>query len=302
MQDFDSQNKKHVLPIIIRYLVNNELYKTAKKLTIESKLKKPEHLPIHEKKLESIIQFYAEYWGELGEPGKSKGSLRKASTEIHNLTEPVETAKTESPKLTKANPKKAKKVKVVKPKTKKKIVKRVIKKVKKPKQATKKEAQTSQKPKTKSDIPDQKQQTEQVLGKRAQPGPEPEKPKRGRRITKKQKQEKLEERRKQKQTTYQNFKEASEADAQVDKHFSVVVNRGNTFTRCANVKRVKIDLYNSKWSKKVRRGGEDEFGSLGFERLAHTRGKDFKKEKAKLKNREFQGCKITFRNNLIDLD
>jgi len=54
--------------------------------------------------------------------------------------------------------------------------------------------------------------------------------------------------------------------------------------------------------KKIELGGEDQFGQLGFERLGGTQGKEFRKEKNKLKNRQFQGGKITFSNNLIDLD
>ena len=54
--------------------------------------------------------------------------------------------------------------------------------------------------------------------------------------------------------------------------------------------------------KKVDQGGEDQFGQLGFERLGGTQGKEFRKQKTKLKNRQFQGGKITYKNNLIDLD
>jgi len=52
----------------------------------------------------------------------------------------------------------------------------------------------------------------------------------------------------------------------------------------------------------VNKGGEDKFGELGYNRLNGTQGKDFRKEKHKLKNREFQGGRLTFTNNLIDLD
>ena len=54
--------------------------------------------------------------------------------------------------------------------------------------------------------------------------------------------------------------------------------------------------------RKVDHGGEDQFGQLGFERLGGTQGKEFRKQKTKLKNRHFQGGRITFKNNLIDLE
>jgi hypothetical protein len=273
--------------MIIKYLVNNELYKSAKKIKLESKIQLDSFdFPIYEKKLEHIIGFYNQYWKALGEPGKRKGSIRKASTEINNLTETTNTSsvkqsalkksqKTKSTKATKASKAVPKKKTVVK----KKIIKKKIIKKKTPVKKS-------------------------LLGKRNDvevdpaPVPVPKKKK----ITKKQKQEKLENRRINKQKKYQKFKESSEADTLVNKNLEVKVNRPNTFSRCANVKKVKIDLFDSKWSNKVRKGGEDGFGSLGFQRLAHTRGKNFKKEKHKLKNREFQGSKITFKNNLIDLD
>ena len=54
--------------------------------------------------------------------------------------------------------------------------------------------------------------------------------------------------------------------------------------------------------KKLEKGGEDDFGKLGFDRLGGAQGKEFRKEKTKLKNRQYQGGKITFSNNLVDLD
>jgi hypothetical protein len=302
MQDFDITNKNHVLPIIIKYLVKNELYKSAKKLKIESKLDlEAEEFPIYEKKLESIIGFYSEYWKALGEPGKRKGSIRKASSEIQNLTQvskPVIVKKqAKNGKEDKTKEVGAKKIngKDQGPK-KKKVIRKVIKKIKKKKVVPKKVVVNKPKAIAK------KKMTEVVKAKtEIEQEPIETKPAK-KKITKKEKQQKIEKKRIQKQQNYQNFKETSEANTLVNKKLQSRVNRGNVFTRCANVKNVKYDLFDSKWSNKVRKGGQDAFGSLGFERLGGTRGKNFRKEKTKLKNREFQGSKITFRNNLIDLD
>jgi hypothetical protein len=281
MEDFDISNKEHLLPLIMKYLVNNEFYKTAKKLKIESKIDlESDTFPIHEKKLENIIDFYCKYWNALGEPGKRKGSFRKASVEINNLTDmstPVAPMKKKVGKKNGVSKVVKTKVKAVPKKTK---VKKVIKK---------KKVIVKKKAKTGNEENKQEQAKNEVVKKK-------------KKITKKLKLEKLENRRVKKQENYQKFKEKSEADTLVDKKLEVKVNRPNTFSRCANVKKVKMDLFDSKWSNKVMKGGEDGFGALGFQRLAHTRGKNFKKEKHKLKNREFQGSKITFRNNLIDLD
>ena len=290
MQEFNVSDKSHVLPIIMKYLVSNELYKTAKRLKMETELDlEGQGFPICEKKLEAIVGFYSEYWKALGEPGKRKGSIRKASAEIQNLTQlaevegeaaspPKETKKKDTPVAMNGKTKRTK------------IVKKVIKRIKKKKIV----------PKTKPKKVTAKLQTKTAL---TRPEPEPEtKPKVKRKITKKEKQEKLETKRKKKQKNYQEFREESEANTLVNKDFQVRVNRGGTFTRCANVKTVKVGLFNSKWSNKVNKGGQDQFGLLGCERLGGTRGKNFRKEKTKLKNREFQGSKITFRNNLIDLD
>ncbi len=73
------------------------------------------------------------------------------------------------------------------------------------------------------------------------------------------------------------------------------------FTRVANVTHVNTEIFEQDYKKKLEKGGEDDFGRLGFDRLGGTQGKEFRKQKTKMKNRELQGGRITFQNNLIDL-
>jgi len=49
-------------------------------------------------------------------------------------------------------------------------------------------------------------------------------------------------------------------------------------------------------------GGVDEYGKFGFQRLGHERGKGFRKEKNKLKNKAFAGETIVYRDNSMALD
>ena len=197
-------------------------------------------------------------------------------------------------------------------KTKKKlIVAKKVKKVKKvptiPKKVTKKK---SLKVKTniipelvqekKSAFPEKLESSSIILvnGKSILNVPKPKKKK----ITKKEKYEKIENKRTKKQTGYQQFTEDSMANQIVDKYYKEKLYHTKTFSRCANIRSVRKDLLDSRWSNKVKKGGEDSFGLLGFQKLGSCRGKDFRKEKTKLKNREFQGSMITYGNNLIDLD
>jgi hypothetical protein len=46
--------------------------------------------------------------------------------------------------------------------------------------------------------------------------------------------------------------------------------------------------------------GGDEFGKLGNEKLKHTVGKGFKKEKTKLKNKNFCGGDVTINMHAIN--
>lgn len=46
--------------------------------------------------------------------------------------------------------------------------------------------------------------------------------------------------------------------------------------------------------------GGDDFGRLGNEKLKDTRGRDFKKEKAKLKNKDFHGGDFKINFNAVN--
>lgn len=117
-------------------------------------------------------------------------------------------------------------------------------------------------------------------------------------------QKKLEEkRRKFEEETKKKMLVKSEFDSKINKNkVEKVKAELGYFSRCANVEDLNTDIFCQNYSKKVGLGGEDEFGRLGQERLGSNKGKDYRKEKGKLKNREFQGSKITLQNNLIDLD
>lgn len=55
-------------------------------------------------------------------------------------------------------------------------------------------------------------------------------------------------------------------------------------------------LKDNTFEAKFKYGNGDEYGKIGHQKLFHTRGKDFKKEKNKLKNKGFIGG-----SNLIDI-
>lgn len=68
------------------------------------------------------------------------------------------------------------------------------------------------------------------------------------------------------------------------------------FSRCAGIALPDLALFEQT------RGAVGGFARLGEERLGGNKGKNFRKEKSKLKNREFQGGAITKHSNLVDLD
>lgn len=74
------------------------------------------------------------------------------------------------------------------------------------------------------------------------------------------------------------------------------------FSRCAGLELANLDRFEQSYEAKLQRGGEDAFGRFGQERLGSNKGKNFRKEKTKLKNREFQGGSITRKSNLVDID
>ena len=65
-----------------------------------------------------------------------------------------------------------------------------------------------------------------------------------------------------------------------------------------------VSLNSLLWSanKNLRGQGNDGVGEMGYQRLNGRQGKDFRKEKHKLKNRDFYGGFIGTRNNMIELD
>jgi hypothetical protein len=52
---------------------------------------------------------------------------------------------------------------------------------------------------------------------------------------------------------------------------------------------IREDLRDNTYEAKSKYGEGDEFGRFGNERLKEVKGRDFKKEKAKLKNKQFHG-------------
>ena len=73
-------------------------------------------------------------------------------------------------------------------------------------------------------------------------------------------------------------------------------------------KRVKIESMNdvtfmklkdNSYATKIAAGGIDEYGKFGWDRLGGEQGKNFRKEKTKLKNRAFAGEKIVFCDNSL---
>jgi hypothetical protein len=276
MQTFEASKKEHVVPIILKYLLSNKLFKTAKKLALETKISLMENENcLSDVKLESIIQFYYEY------------HQSNNQEEVPLKEEPKNELKTKKPTIkTKKIVKKANGVvkKPVTVKTKKKIIKSV------PKKKLIKQKPVEQAPEVKEVVKDKEEtivpflQENNVL-------------KTKKKISKKEKLEKIELKRTKKQENYQQFKEESHVNKVINKNFETKIEKKANFTRCANIKYLKADLFDSKWSNKVKKGGEDGFGLLGFEKLGHTRGKEFRKEKLKLKNREFQGSAITYKNN-----
>eukprot|EP00826_Nyctotherus_ovalis_P049908 TRINITY_DN6067_c0_g1_i2.p3 TRINITY_DN6067_c0_g1~~TRINITY_DN6067_c0_g1_i2.p3 ORF type:complete len:113 (-),score=38.29 TRINITY_DN6067_c0_g1_i2:103-441(-) len=64
------------------------------------------------------------------------------------------------------------------------------------------------------------------------------------------------------------------------------------------------ELKNNSFHAKFQYGGGDDYGVQGHEKLKGKTGKGFRKEKAKLKNKNFQGgkgVKITYTVNSIKL-
>ena len=51
---------------------------------------------------------------------------------------------------------------------------------------------------------------------------------------------------------------------------------------------------------KVKFGHGDDFGSYGNARLAHVQGKEFKKAKDKMRNKQFQGADFKINMNQIN--
>lgn len=69
----------------------------------------------------------------------------------------------------------------------------------------------------------------------------------------------------------------------------------------SGVEFVNSELFENNYQKRLEKGHVDEYGKAGWERLGNAQGKEFKKQKNKMKNKEIQGSKISMHNNLIDL-
>jgi len=112
----------------------------------------------------------------------------------------------------------------------------------------------------------------------------------------------LEEKRRLEEDVRQKLHQKSEFTKKFNVHKKEeVTHNSKYFTRVANVTHVNTEIFEQDYEKKLAKGGEDDFGRLGFERLGGTQGREFRKQKTKMKNRELQGGRITFQNNLIDL-
>ena len=112
----------------------------------------------------------------------------------------------------------------------------------------------------------------------------------------------MEEKKRLEEDVRQKLHQKSEFTKKFDLNKKEEVNHHTKhFTRVANVSHVNTEIFEQDYQKKLEKGGEDDFGRLGFERLGGTQGKEFRKQKTKMKNRELQGGRITFQNNLIDL-
>ena len=73
------------------------------------------------------------------------------------------------------------------------------------------------------------------------------------------------------------------------------------FSRVSRVSKVNSSIFDQNYKKKLEIGGEDDFGQMGHDKLNGTQGKEFRKQKNKMKKRELQGGKLTLKCNLIDL-
>ncbi len=69
------------------------------------------------------------------------------------------------------------------------------------------------------------------------------------------------------------------------------------------IKKISLNIFHYLPKAKFKFGTGDEFGKIGYEKLKDTRGSNFRKEKNKLKNKNFQGSgfKITTAVNSIKL-
>jgi len=65
---------------------------------------------------------------------------------------------------------------------------------------------------------------------------------------------------------------------------------------------VNLGIRDNSFMTKLNEGGIDEYGKFGHDRLGHERGKGFRKEKNKLKNKSFAGERIVYRDNSMALE
>lgn len=72
------------------------------------------------------------------------------------------------------------------------------------------------------------------------------------------------------------------------------------FSRCSGVELPSLAPFERGYEAMA--SAEEGFGRLGQARLGGNKGRDFRKEKTKLKNKEFMGGSITKQSNLVDID
>ena len=110
------------------------------------------------------------------------------------------------------------------------------------------------------------------------------------------------EKKKNEEDFRKKISQQSEMTAKINKNFVEEVDQEHRhFSRVSGISKVNSDIFDQNYVKKQQMGGDDEFGRMGHERLDGTQGREFRKQKLKMKNKDFQGGRITSRCNLIDL-
>ena len=311
MEKFDYQKKEHVLSFISRYLVRNGLYKTALKLQKEANLgTKQSKNKFSSKKLEKMMGFYYEAWRqrqELQEGQNPSVEIQQENKSVYEEDQSEQSEKNEEGTQEQLNSE----AKAEEEEEESDLELDLVDENQSAKsqeshhfqtgsnnQQSNEDCQPSTNPKSNG----------KCLKSASSQDKDTPKPKASigfkiaKKITKKEKLKKLQDKRNKKMSNYKQFnKEISLVNHKVNRDYKQKVHHNGSFSRCSNVKSVRKELFDTSWQTKIRLG-QDKFGELGYERLGGTRGKNFRKQKNKLKKRQLQGSKISFANNLIDLD